>query len=818
MSYRHGYPAILVAVVGWALSPCGLICRLSAAEIHRDYPIRPVPFTAVHLSDSFWLPRIETNRKVTIPYAFEQCEKTGRIDNFAIAGGLKKGKHRGDFPFDDTDPYKILEGASYTLSVHPDPKLETYLDDLIVKIAAAQEDDGYLYTCRTNHSEHLRNWMGAKRWSNLGSSHELYNAGHMYEAAVAHFLATGKRSFLNVAIKNADLIARTFGPGKLQLPPGHQIIEMGLVRLYRVTGNEKYLKLAKFFLDIRGRQINGRKLYGPYSQDHKPVTEQDEAVGHAVRAMYMYSGMADIAALTGDQAYLHAIDRIWDNVVSKKLYLTGGVGATGRGEAFGKNYELPNETAYCETCAAIGNVYWNHRLFLLHGDAKYIDVMERTLYNGLISGVSLDGKLFFYPNPLASHGQHSRSPWFGCACCPGNITRFIASVPGYMYASIDDAIYINLFVEGAAKIPLKNNTVTLRQQTAYPWEGAIHIIVEPKQAQEFTVNLRIPGWARNKCVPSDLYHFLKPNQETVSLQINGKECNLNLKNGFAQIKRTWRSGDSIVLLLPMPVRRVIANEQVKADRGRVALSRGPLVYCLEWPDVKSKHVHNLILADDVLLQTEFRRKMLADANMQVIHGKAIATKRVKDGTSLIKTEEEFTAIPYYAWAHRGKGEMAVWLARNDESVEPLPADTIASTSQISASYQSYVQNARLTAVNDQRRPKNSGDESGGFFHFWPHQGTTEWLQYDFKQNEKVSGIEVYWFDDTGRGNCRSPKSWRVLYKTDEKWKPVNHPGAYETKLNAFNKVTFDPVETTALRLEVQLKPNVSGGVIEWTVK
>jgi uncharacterized protein len=789
-----------------------------AVELTHDYPIQPVSFTQVQLQDTFWLPRIETNRKVTIPYAFKQCEETGRIDNFAIAGGLKKGEHRGGFPFDDTDPYKILEGASYTLSVQPDPKLEKYLDDLIVKIAAAQEDDGYLYTCRTNQSERLRNWMGDKRWSKLAGSHELYNPGHMYEAAVAHFLATGKRSFLDVAAKNADLIDKTFGPGKLQLPPGHQIIEMGLARLYRATGNEKYLQLAKYFLDIRGWEVNGRKLYGPYSQDHKPVTEQDEAVGHAVRATYMYAGMADIAALTGDEAYLKAIDRIWDNVVSKKLYLTGGVGATGHGEAFGKNYELPNESAYCETCAAIGNVYWNHRLFLLHGHAKYIDVMERTLYNGLISGVSLDGKLFFYPNPLASHGQHSRSPWFGCACCPGNMTRFIASVPGYMYASIDDAVYVNLFAEGTAKVPLKNNTVTLRQQTAYPWQGTIHIIVEPQQVQEFTINLRIPGWAQNQPVPSDLYRFLYPYPKIPSLQVNGKKHNVTIKNGYAQIKRKWNSGDSISLTLPMPVRRVIAHEKVEADRGRVALTRGPLLYCIEWPDVKSKHVHNLILADDVPLQTEFREKMVADSGMQLIHGAAVAAKRGKDGQSLIKTTEDFTAIPYYAWAHRGKGDMAVWLPRSDKSVEAIPADTIASTSQVSTSFQSHTQNARLTAVNDQRRPKNSGDEAGGFFHWWPHQGTTEWIQYDFQQKENVSRVEVYWFDDTGRGNCRNPESWRVLYKDAEQWKPVNNPSAYETKLNRLNTLTFDPVETTALRLEVKLKPKFSTGVIEWTVK
>ena len=357
---------------------------VSGPVVGRDYPIRPVPFTEVKIADDFWAPRIETNRTVTIPYAFGKCEETGRIDNFLLAAGKIEGEHKGDFPFDDTDPYKILEGAAYVLNVQPDPELDKYLDDLIAKIAAAQEPDGYLYTCRTNNCERLRNWFGNERWEKLADSHELYNMGHLYEAAAAHFQATGKRNLLDIALKNAGLLDSVFGPGRNEDAPGHQVIEMGLVKLYRATGDEKYLNLAKFFLDTRGPGGN------PYNQSHEKPYDQSEAVGHAVRAAYMYSGMADVAAMTGDERYLEAIDRIWDDVVFKKLYLTGGIGATGHGEAFGGPYELPNETAYCETCAAIGNVYWNHRMFLFHGDARYIDVMERTLYNGVISGVSLE--------------------------------------------------------------------------------------------------------------------------------------------------------------------------------------------------------------------------------------------------------------------------------------------------------------------------------------------------------------------------------------------------------------------------------------------
>ncbi|MCK4292873.1 MAG: glycoside hydrolase family 127 protein, partial [Planctomycetes bacterium] len=659
--------ALLAAVVGILVGVCVQGCKAQtkqegtaakakkAAGPKKDYPIEPVSFTAVKLTDEFWAPRIETNRKVSIPYAFGKCEENGRMDNFAIAGGLKKGEHRGNYPFDDTDPYKILEGASYSLSVRPDPKLDKYLDDLIVKIAAAQENDGYLFTCRTNQSKKLINWYGKERWAKLGGSHELYNMGHLYEAAVAHYRATGKRTLLDVAVKNADFLDTVFGPGKNETAPGHQIIEMALARLYRVTGNEKYLKLAKFYLDTRGPGGN------PYRQAHQRVVDQSEAVGHAVRASYMYCGMADVAALTGQASYRKAIERIWENVVGKKLYLTGGIGATGAGEAFGKNYELPNETAYCETCAAIGNVMWNHRMFLSSGLAKYIDVLERTLYNGLISGVSLDGDSFFYPNPLASHGQHKRSPWFGCACCPGNMTRFVASVPGYVYARAGDKLYVNLFVAGSGTVPMKNNTVRIRQQTQYPWDGAVKLTVGPERPGKFTVAVRVPGWARGEPVPSDLYRYMNANNQKATLKVNGKVIEADMEGGFACIERKWANGDVIELDLPMGIRRVLAHENLDADAGRVALERGPIVYCAEWPD-NGGHVLNLVLADNAKLRPERRKDLLG--GVTVVRSKAVAVSYGDDGELLVKKEKDFTAIPYYAWAHRGPGEMAVWLARD----------------------------------------------------------------------------------------------------------------------------------------------------------
>ncbi len=618
----------------------------------KDYPVNPVPFTDVKVTDDFWMQRIETNRKITIPHILKKCEETGRIDNFAIAGGLMQGEYRGDYPFDDTDLYKVIEGAAYSLSTHPDPNLDKYLDGIIAKIAAAQENDGYLYTARTNNARHLIKWFGTQRWEKLDASHELYNMGHLYEAAVAHYKTTGKRGLLDVAIKNADFLDTVFGPGKNQSTPGHQIIEMGLTRLYRATGNEKYIKLAKFYLEARGP--GG----GEYSQSHKKPVEQTEAVGHAVRATYMYGAMADIAALTADRRYLDAINKIWDNVVTRKLYITGGIGARDSGEAFGDAYELPNASAYCETCAAIGNCFWNYRLFLSNGDAKYIDVLERTLYNVLISGVSLSGDSFFYTNPLESQGQHQRSQWFSCACCPSNLVRFIPQVPGYIYAQRENKIYINLFVDSSAILEVGDNTVQLSQKTQYPWDGNVKINVKPECPGKFIICIRIPGWSQNQPVPGNLYRYMEDYSEKVGLKVNGKSLSLSMDKGFTCIERNWNKGDVIGLYLPMPVRRIIAHEKVKDDIGKVALQRGPIVYCAEWKD-NNGHALNIVLPDSANLRTEYHKDMLN--GVTVIYGRAVSyDEETKIG---LKKQQDFLAVPYYAWANRGSGEMAVWLEK-----------------------------------------------------------------------------------------------------------------------------------------------------------
>jgi DUF1680 family protein len=629
-----------------------------------DYPVKPVDFTKVKVRDDFWLSRIETNQKVTIPFAMQQNEDTGRVDNFRIAGGLIEGEYKGE-RYNDTDVYKVMEGAAYTLATNPDPKLEKSLDELISVIASAQEEDGYLFTPRTAAPEKPVVGIGEKPWSNLAVSHELYNAGHMFEAAVAHFLATGKRNFLDIAIKNADLLVRTFGPDKLKATSGHQEVEIGLVKLYRVTGNQEYLRLAKYFLDQRGKDLE-LKIYPEghrftiYNeptqiQAHKPVLEQEEAVGHAVRAMYMYAGMADVAALTGSEEYIHAIDRLWQNVINKKMALTGGLGAHHDRERFGENYELPNMISYNETCAAIGSVFWNLRLFLLHQDAKYIDVLERTLYNAVIVGVSLEGDTFFYPNPLASDGKYRfnkgaacRQPWFGTACCPGNIARFIPSVPGYIYASTEDAIYVNLFMTSEADIQLQHSDVQIVQKTGYPWEGKLRIEVNPSQETEFSMFVRVPGWAQNQPVPGDLYRYLEVSEQKSTLVVNGESMPLDLVKGYALIHRKWKQGDIIQLDLPMPVRRVQSHPRVVENAGKLALERGPLVYCVEGID------HDGIALELVMSNDP---NLLAESNPDFLHGLvAIKGKVAHNGNAM-----ELTAIPYYAWSHRGVGEMAVWL-------------------------------------------------------------------------------------------------------------------------------------------------------------
>lgn len=609
--------------------------------VNSRYPIDPVPFTSVKVDGGFWGQRLQASREVTVPLAFSKCEETGRYRNFENAAHPSDTIHVGGFSFDDTDVYKTIEGASYLLQTYPDEKLKNYIDSVLVIVAGAQEPDGYLYTARTMNPKHPHEWAGSKRWEKVEElSHEFYNLGHMLEAAVAHYQATGQRNFLDIAIRYADCVIREVGPnpGQVVRVPGHQIAEMGLAKLYLATGDKKYLDQAKFFLDYRGKTEHR----DPYNQTHLPVLEQKEAVGHAVRATYMYAGMADVAALTGDQGYIHAIDTIWDNIVSKKMYITGGIGSTNDGEAFGANYELPNTTAYNETCAAIGMVYVNHRLFLLHGDSKYYDVLERTLYNGLISGVSLEGDAFFYPNPLEvrKERKYQRQAWFGCACCPSNISRFIPSLPGYVYAVKDNDVYVNLFMGNTSTLQVNGKPVTLKQETAYPYSGEVKLVIEEAN-QPFTMKVRIPGWARNEAMPSDLYAFADGLQSQYSVKINGEVIKTELQQGYCSISRDWKTGDVVELSLDLQPRLVKANNQVEADRGRVAVQCGPIVYCAESPD-NEQSIGSITLNGLTQLKVEWQPEKL-------------------HGINQIVTDNGVTLIPYYAWAHRGVSDMEVWI-------------------------------------------------------------------------------------------------------------------------------------------------------------
>ncbi len=618
----------------------------------REYPIRPVPFTQVQVHPGFWFHRLETNRKVTIPYNFLKCEETGRISNFAKAGRLEEGDFEGIY-FNDSDVFKVIEGASYSLHVHPDEQLEAYLDDLISKIAAAQEADGYHYSIRTINPDKVQGNCGKERWSALNHSHELYNVGHLYEAAVAHFNATGKRTLLDVALKNADLICEVFGPGKHMGVPGHQEIEIGLVKLYRTTGQAKYLEMARFFIDQRGNE-QGHALYGEYCQDHRPLVLQDKAVGHSVRAGYFYAGAADVAALTGEGQYVEALEKIWEDMVYTKTYLTGGIGAEPRYEGFGPSYELPNATAYTETCAAIASMLWNYRMFLLSGEVKYMDVFERTLYNGFLAGISLEGDEFFYSNPLEANGVQTfnqgactRSPWFGCSCCPVNIVRLLPSLPGYIYSQNQNEVYVNLFVNSTTQLEVDNNDFRILQQSAYPWEGKIHMDIGTDKGTRAKLKIRIPGWSRNQVLPGELYHYLSDQEEPISLFVNGEMQPVKIEEGYLIIDRKWKGNTTVILELKMPVRFVKSNPNIEANRGRVALERGPLVFCAEEID-NFKGILEAGINTHQKLHYAFDPDLLN--GIGVLEGKVQRNGEEKPSP--------FKAIPYYAWSNRGVGR---WL-------------------------------------------------------------------------------------------------------------------------------------------------------------
>ncbi|MCG8307312.1 MAG: glycoside hydrolase family 127 protein [Cytophagales bacterium] len=776
------------------------------AQTRDFYPVSPVPFAKVELNDSFWKNRAQINKEVTIPIAFQRSEESGRLANFRIAAGLEEGtfpeKRRG---FDDSDVFKIIEGASYSLITNPDKEMELFLDTLISHIAGAQEDDGYLYTVRSIMGEGTHRDTKEARWMAVEKgSHELYNLGHMYEAAVAHYEATGKRSFLNVAIKSADLVDNTFGTGKLELIPGHQEIEIGLVKLYVCTGEERYLNLAKYFLDMRGKTLRRQE----YDQTHKPVVEQDEAVGHAVRAIYMFAGMADIAALTGNDAYLNAMEKLWYDIAAHKLYITGGIGSPGGAEGFAEKYRLANYTAYCETCAAIANIFWNYRMFLTHGDSKYIDILELALYNNVLSGVALSGDLFFYPNKLESRGDVERSQWFHTSCCPTNISRIIPSVPGYIYAKKDEDIYINLFISSAAALEIDGKNIEIEQQSSLPWGGKVKVELFPEKATEFKLRVRIPSWIKDKPVATDLYSYVDRKNQKPTILLNGDKIDFEIEQGYAVISKQWNKGDKIEIEFPFDVRKIVSSENVKDNIGRAALQIGPVIYCVEGHEHPNRKANNLLLAE-APFQVEFQKDLLD--GVMTIHGKAFQLYENEDGEIQMQ-DVNLTAIPYYGWANRGASEMLVWLPIKKEYARAAPQSTIASKSKIETSKQART--GGLKYVNDLYIPGKTKSTAIPNFNWWPVKESKEWITYTFEQATEISESSVYWHESTA-GEGSYPKSWKLYYQKDGKWKPVKAKYPVE-KDGLASTATFKPLKTEALKLEIEIGKDPAG-IYEWTV-
>ena len=732
--------------------------------IIQDYSVKPVPFTDVDINDDFWAPKIEVNRTVSIQHCLAMHEETGRL----------------------ASP-KYVEAAAYMLVKREDPELEAYMDELIDKMVDRLE-----------------------RRISENPEAAVHVSGHFLEAAIAYYSATGKRKMLDAAIKAADTMDEIYGPGKKTYISGHEGLKIGLIQLYRHTGNDKYWKLAKFFLDERGKGDYDRTgeyaVDRTYAQDHKPVIEQEEAVGHAVRATFLYIALTDIAALTGDPAYSEANRKIWEDAVFKKTYLTGGIGSVRFHEQFGDAYELPNVSAWNETCAAYGSAVWNHRLFLRHKDAKYIDMMERVLYNGWLVGVSYKGNRFFYQNPLKCFGNYERFRWINVPCCPPNVVRLMASLGSYIYAKSGNDIYVNLFIGNNAAIQTENNLVQLTQETQYPWTGTVKLMVEPEQSKEFSLLIRIPMWTQNQPMPGDLYHYSENYPDRVVITVNGEETAYETESGYARLKRKWEKGDVIEMNIPMPIRKVFPNRKIKYDTGLTALERGPLVYCAEWPDNKGGHVMNLLLHEDAVFEPKFKEDVLG--GMTVINGDVEALHRENGGNAVESVKQRLTAIPYYAWANRGMGEMAVWMPRREDQVRvfpvvpPDPIKSVDSSGGIEKGWTGYHdQNDDITAVYDGFDPINSADESDLYFRMRPPLETAAWVEYTFNKPTEISSTQVYWVDD--RRFCRLPESWRILYKENGRWIPVENKESYSVEKDKFNTVHFQPVTTTAVRIEVE---------------
>lgn len=760
------------------------------AALALQGPASPVPFQKIDVHDRFWTPRMATNRTATVAHCLMELDKNGYWENFRLAAEGKRSGYHGPV-YMDSDVYKVLEGASMTLATHPDPVLDGKLDAIIATIAKVQRPDGYVNTWYEVNAPD-------KRFTNLRDNHELYNAGHLIEAGVAHFRATGKRNLLSIAVKYADLIDHTFGPGQREGYPGHPELELALIKLGDVTGEKRYLALAEKFVDTRGSHFFAREhttleaqYDGTYWIDDVPITEHREIKGHAVRAAYLMSGTTDVARLDGNPALTKMLDRVWRNATTKRIFVTGGIGPSGSNEGFTTDYDLPNLTAYQESCASIAMAQWGWRMGLLHADAKYFDTVETSLMNATLAGVSLKGDRFFYTNPLASRGDHHRSEWFGTACCPPNLLRTIASVGGYAYAERGSDVFVNLYLPGTANLPMGKLSV----KGDYPWDGKLSIEVSPKSKQTFALRLRIPGWAHS-----------------FSAKVNGKPLPAKTENGYLVVDRAWSAADRVELDLPMPVERIAAHPMVKDDLNRLAVRRGPLVYCMEGVD-QAVPLGEVVVPRDAILKPNYRKDVLG--GIVTLDGIGQRAAEADWDKTLYRPAPTATPvavrlIPYAFWDNRKASPMELWLPTVPP---PAPTGGLGAKATVEMSHVSAW--AQPEGIHDGIEPKSSGEQPAQNAHFWPRKGGEEWIVYRWKKPVRAAGARVYWFDDTGRGECRVPKAWRIEAFGADGWKPIE--AKYPVEIDRWTEVRFPTVETTALRLVVQQQEGWASGVHEWKV-
>ncbi len=813
----------------------GLGLGPTRADTSVGYRLKPVSFEHVTLTDNFWRPRLETQRRILVPYAFEQTEEA--LSDLKAAADVLAGRELKNPPpphrYRSSDLFKVMESAAYLLAVQRDPELEAQMDEIIAVIAGAQEPDGYLNATRTLYPHTPIEMMGDSKYSYVDHSHELYIVGHLYEAAVAYSRATGKRTLLDVAERNAQHVQRVFfdgdpnyngGKPKNQAP-GHEEIELALVKLAEATGKPEYAKTAQRFVDIRGVTYvpHGEGVNSPtYAQQHAPVVNQHSPAGHAVRATYLYAGMADVGASLGVDHYNEALTAIWSDIVDTRMHITGGLGAVHGIEGFGPAFFLPNDDAFNETCAAVGNVFFNWRMFLLTGEAKYLDVAELSLYNNVLAGMNLEGNHFFYINPLAAdglrpfnHGRPERSPWFGTACCPTNIARLVPQVPGMLFAQDDEELTLCLYAASETKVELNGTPVEVVEKTNYPFDGRIELTLNPQQPVEFAVRLRIPTWTGDQLVPGKLYRYANLSDEKVALFVNDEAVSFEIENGFAKVKRTWSAGDRVRLELPMPVRANVCRTEVEANRGRRAYSRGPLVYCAESAD-NPGHVYNY-LAPSVDDLAAARVEQFAITGQKVVAINVETQSLDKDG-QLQATP--LTLVPYYAWNNRGVGSMIVWLADNIATLREgaFVVDDNAQMFKSAQAKHTYDQD-HVEAMIDGRLPKNSFDTLIPRWTSWPERGKEQTLEFELVEPMEPRSIEVYWYDD--RGGVQVPQRWELEVWRENAWQafPLYNTDEYANERDQFNVVhPAGPFLTDRLRMKVWPQADAAVGVLELVVR